>query len=216
MRFKFARLESARTLSHLEQIKALRGMAAASGLDCWPAKPGSQVPKMAFGPALPAGYESRCEYADLYLAQSCKPEVVRKKLEEVKPGAFSLLSVKRVPVYFPSIEASISAARYSVEVEVKADISREALDAFFARESAPYEKTGTDGVSETIDARPLVLSAEPGAGAGTLSLVLRAEPGKNLKPEAALRAIAGHDVQIKEITKEELYWLDSKGRLEVI
>ena len=216
MRLKFARLEGAATMSHLEQIKAFRSIAAASGLDCWPAKAGSPVPKMAFGPALPGGYESRCEYADLYLAQSCKEDVVRAKLSAVKPEFFSLLSAKRVPVHFPSIEASVGAARYLIEADLKGEVTQESLDAFFARESAPYEKIGSTGVSETIDARPLVLSAELDAAAGSLALTLRILPGKNIKPEAALGVIAGKDVKIKRIVREELYWLDSKGGLEVI
>ncbi|HBB67775.1 MAG: hypothetical protein A2X28_03760 [Elusimicrobia bacterium GWA2_56_46] len=216
MRLRFARLEGAERMSHLEQIKAFRGIAAASGLDCWPAKAGSAVPKMAFGPALPGGYGSRCEYADLYLAQSCKEEVVRAKLSAVLPGSFSLLSARRVPVHFPSIEASVGAARYLIETKLDGEISRESLDAFLARESAPYEKTGPAGVSGTIDARPLVLSAELDAATGSLALTLRVLPGKNIKPEAALGVIAGKEVEIKRIIREELYWLDSKGGLEVI
>ena len=90
MRLRFERLEGAAGMSHLDQIKALREMAAASGLDCMPVKHGRNlVPKMAFGPALSLGHGSRCEYADLYLAQSCKEDVVRAKLEAVRPEALS-------------------------------------------------------------------------------------------------------------------------------
>lgn len=204
-------------MSHLDQIKALRHMAAASGLDCMPAGHGRNlVPKMAFGPALPSGYESRCEYADLYLAQPCKEAVVRAKLEAVKPEAFALLSVKRVPVFFPSIEACVSAAGYLIEADFKGEFSQGAVDAFFARASAPYEKVKSSGAVETIDARPLVLGVELDADAGTLRLALKMEPGKNVKPEAALCVIAGRDLKIKKVVREELYWLDSQGRLEVI
>ena len=73
MRLKFARLKEAGPLSHLEQIKAFRIVAMASGLKCWPAKAGSgSVPKMSFGPAISVGYESTCEYADLYLEDFVK------------------------------------------------------------------------------------------------------------------------------------------------
>ncbi len=217
MRLRFARLEKAANLSHLDQIKVLRDMAAASGLDCMPAKPGrTLIPKMAFGPSLPLGYESLCEYADLYLSQPCKEEVVRAKLEAVQSEAFALLSVKRVPVFFPSIEASVSAIGYLVGADFKEGFTQDTVDAFFAWASARYEKVKSTGVTETIDARPLVRSAEYDEAAGTLRLALMLEPGKNIKPEAALYVIAGREMKINKVVREELYWLDSQGRLEVI
>jgi len=234
MRLRFARLKAAGDMSHLEQIRALRDIAAASGLDCCPAKHGKNlVPKMSFGPALSAGYESRCEYADLYLAQACKEDVAMAKLAAVKSEAFSLLSVKRVPVFFPSIEASVSAARYLVEAEFEGALTQAAVDAFLARESAPYARPapaprppGADGQSAapageagpgtTIDVRPPVMSAELDAAAGTLRLTLKTEPGKNVKPVEVLGVMAGRELKIKKAVREELYWLDSKGRLEVI
>jgi len=225
MRLRFARLKGAEGMSHLEQIKALRDIAAASGLDCCPAKHGKNtVPKMSFGPALSAGYESRCEYADLYLAQDCKEEVVMTKVGGVSSGAFSLLSVKRVPVYFPSIEASVGAARYLIEAEFKGALAQAAVDAFFARESAPYTKPGPVGPDgkvgtepgPTVDVRPLVMSADLDAAAGTLRLTLRLEPGKNAKPVDVLGVMAGRELEIKRVVREDLYWLDSKGGLEII
>ena len=204
-------------MSHLDQIKALREIAAASGLDLMPAKHGRNlVPKMAFGPALSQGCESRCEYADLYLAQPCKEEVVKAKLDAVLSDAFALLSVKRVPVFFPSIEASVSAAGYLIEIDPQEAFSQSAVDEFLARTSAIHERVRSDGAPETIDVRPLVLSAGFEAAAGGLRLTLKSEPGKNIKPEAALRVIAGREIKIKKVVREELYWLDSKGKLEVI
>ena len=217
MRLRFARLKGAAGMSHLEQIKALRDMAAASGLDCSPARQGKNlVPKMAFGPALSAGYESRSEYADLYLAQTCKEEVVSAKLSAVKSEACSLLSVKRVPVYFPSIEASVSAVQYLIEADFQGVVSQAAVEAFLALGTAPYTRKKADAPDETVDVRPPVISAELDPAAGSLRLVLRLEPGKNVKPIEVLNVIAGAELKINRVVREELYWLDSKGRLEVI
>ena len=217
MRLRFARLAGAGDMSHLEQIKELRRMAAGSGLDCCPAKHGGRpIPKMAFGPALPAGCESRCEYADLYLAQSCPESVAMARLSAAGSETFALLSVKRVPVFFPSVEASVSAARYLIEADLKNSISQCFVDAFFALASAPVDRTDSAGAVRTIDARPMVLDAELDAAAGTLRLTLKLEPGKSVKPAEALKLMAGREVAIKRLVREELFWLDSKGRLEII
>jgi radical SAM-linked protein len=215
MRLRFARTAAAANMSHLEQIKTLRNLAASSGLDCWPAKPGGgPAPKMAFGPSLPAGCESLCEYADLYLAQRCAEDVVKARLSAAGAGCFSLLSVKRVPVHFPSIEASVNAVRYFLEADA-GGLSRGVLDAFFTLENAPYEKPGPSGEAETVNARPLILGAEPDP-AGGIRLVLRFEPGRNIKPADALRVIAGRAVEIGRTVREELYWRNSGGGLEII
>ncbi len=192
-------------------------MAAGSGLDCCLAKHGGKpVPKMAFGPALSAGSESRCEYADLYLAQSCPESAVMARVSSSGSEAFALLSVKRVPVFFPSVEASVSAAQYLIEADLKDNMSQDSVDAFFARSSAPVDRTDAEGTVRTIDARPLVLAAELDAAAGSLRLTLKLEPGKSVKPAEVLKLMAGREVVIKRLVREELFWLDSKGKLEII
>ena len=215
MRLRFARLEEAGNMSHLEQIKALRDIAAASGLDCCPAKQGKTlVPKMSFGPALSSGCGSRCEYADLYLAQACKEEVAMAKLAAVKSGTFSLLSVKRVPVFFPSIEASVSAARYLIEFK-EGVLTRAAVDAFLALKDLPFEKVKPSGERKTLDARAPVLASSFDPESALLKITLKLEAGRNVKPETVAELMAGAKPAFKRIVRKELYWFDSSGKLEV-
>ncbi len=215
IRLKFARLEKARNLSHLEQIKALRDLAAASGLRSCPAKCGRETaPKMAFGPAISVGYESRCEYADLYLAEFVRDEDAARRIRAVSSEYYELVGAKRVPVFFPSIESSVNAAEYIIEAGFPAGFSQKDVDGFLARPEALYEKVRTSGERETIDVRPLIRGAEYDAAAAALKLVLKFEPGKNVKPEAVLGLMAP-GAGIKRIVRRELYWQDSKGQLQV-
>lgn len=224
IRLKFARLAPAKDLSHLEQIKALRDMVAASGLRYFPVKCGrTQAPKMSFGPAISVGYESTCEYADLYLAEFAGDQEAAEKIKAVRSACYELVSAKRVPMFFPSIESSVNAAEYLVEAAFPDGFSQKEVDVFLARPEAPYEKVKPSGSRETIDVKPLTLCAQyapaaaPAASdatpAQTLKLVLKFEPKKNVKPEIVLNMIARAD--IKRIVRKELYWLDSKGKLEV-
>lgn len=214
IRLKFARLAKARNLSHLEQIKALRDLAAASGLRCCPAPGRAQAPKMAFGPAISLGYESRCEYADLYLAEFVRDEDAARRIRAVGSECYELVSAKRVPVFFPSIEAAVNAAEYALEAGFPAGFSQKDIDAFLARPEALYEKVKPSGERETIDVRPLICAAEYDPAAAALRLVLKSGPGKNVKPEAVLGMIVP-GAEIKRIVRRELYWQDSKGALQV-
>jgi len=216
IRLKFARLEPARNFSHLDQIKALRARAAASGLKFWPAKVGGAVtPRMAFGPAISVGHESLCEYADLYLEEFVRDEGAREKIQPLDDANFRLLSAKRIPVFFPSIEAAVNAAEYFLEGTFPPGFSQAALDSFSALKSLPYEKVKPSGESKTLDARAPLLASSWDAATGLLKLTLKLSPGGSVKPEIVAELMAGGKPEFRRITRKELYWFDSQGKLVV-
>ena len=216
IRLKFARLAPAKDLSHLEQIKALRSRAAACGLKFWPAKMGgAMVPRMAFGPAVSVGHESLCEYADLYLEDFVRDEEALERLQPLDDGRFRLLTAKRIPVFFPSIEAAVNAAEYFLEAGWPPGFSQASVDAFMALASLPWEKVKPSGERRTLDARAPVLAASLDRDAGLLKVTLRLEAGKNVKPEIVAGLMCGCEPSFGRIVRKELYWLDSGGKLEV-
>jgi radical SAM-linked protein len=216
IRLKFARLAPAKALSHLEQIKILRGRAAACGLKFCPAKTGGQtMPRMAFGPAVSVGHESLCEYADLYLEEFVREDAVAEKIKPLDDKCFRLISARRIPVFFPSIEAAVNAAEYFMETEFPAGFSQAAVDAFMALKNAAYEKVKPSGERKTLDARTPVLAVSFDKESSLLKLTLKLEPGKNIKPEIVAELMAGGKPVFRRIVRKELYWFDSGGKLEV-
>jgi len=216
IRLKFARLGPAKELSHLDQIKALRGRAAACGLKFWPAKTGGTVtPRMAFGPAVSVGHESLCEYADLYLEEFAREAEVAEKLKPLDDERFRLLTARRIPVFFPSIEAAVNAAEYFMEGEFPAGFSQAAVDAFMALKSLPFEKVKPSGERKTLDARLPVLAASFDQATALLKVTLRLAPGRNVKPETVAELMGGAKPGFRRIVRKELYWFDSSGKLEV-
>jgi len=85
MRLRFARRNEAMVLTQLQQIKALRKIVLNSGLPVV-LTGRSGIPKIAFGPAISLGYESLCEYADLYLAVYVSEKDVFSKIASVLPS----------------------------------------------------------------------------------------------------------------------------------
>ncbi len=216
IRLKFARLAPAREMTHLEQIKTLRSRAAASGLRFWPAKVGGQtVPKMAFGPAVSVGHESLCEYADLYLEEFAREESAAERVRPLDDARFTLISARRIPVFFPSIEAAVNAAEYFMEAGFPEGFSGASVDTFMAKKSVPWEKLKPSGESRTLDARAPVLSASYDPAVSLLKVTLKLEPGKNVKPETVAELMAGVRPDFRRIVRKELYWFGSGGKLEV-
>ena len=215
IRLKFARLEAAKDLSHLEQIKILRARAAASGLKFCQGAGAKPMPRMAFGPAVSVGHESLCEYADLYLEEFLREDAAAEKLRPLDDGQFRLVSARRIPVFFPSIEAAVNAAEYFMEAEFPAGFSQAAVDAFMALKSVPYEKVKASGERKMMDARTPVLAASFDKESALLKLTLKLEPGRSVKPEIVAEHMCGGKPVFRRIVRKELYWFNSGGKLEV-
>jgi len=215
IRLKFARQAAAKDLSHLEQIKVLRARAAACGLGFSRAAGAKPAPKLAFGPAVSVGHESLCEYADLYLEDFAKEDAVAEKLKPLDDERFRLVSARRIPVFFPSIEAAVNAAEYFMEAEFPAGFSQAAVDAFMTLKNAPYEKVKPSGERKTLDARTPVLAASFDRDGALLKVTLRLEPGKSVKPEIVAEFMCGGKPVFRRIVRKELYWFNSGGKLEV-
>ena len=60
------------------------------------------------------------------------------------------------------------------------------------------------------------LDGELDESAGAMRLRLKLEPGRSVKPAEVLCLMAGEEVPVRRLVREELFWLDSKGKLEII
>ncbi len=213
IRLKFARLTPAKDLSHLEQIKVLRARAATCGLKFSQAAGAKPLPRMAFGPAVSVGHESNCEYADLYLEEFSREDAVAEKLRPLDDEHFRLVSARRIPVFFPSIEAAVNAAEYFMEADFPAGFSQAAVDAFMALKNAAYEKVKPSGERKLLDVRTPVLTAS--FDGALLKVTLKLEPGRSVKPEIVAELMCGGKPVFRRIVRKELYWCNSGGKLEV-
>lgn len=183
MRLKFSRTGAAARLSHLEQIRELRRMAESSGLPCSLGKCGkARIARMSFGPAVSVGYESLCEYADLYLSGQAPEAEVFRKISAVSGGGISLLGVRRIPRHFPSIEALVNVAEYEISGGMPSGYGHESIKGFLESREIVIAKKKPNGVSEFINARPLIISMEMKTPE-TLRMLLRFGPKRNVKPE---------------------------------
>lgn len=193
-----------------------------------------KVPKMSFGPAISVGYESLCEYADLYLADFVRENIVLEQISKQETNGFKIVQAKRIPVFFPSIEAIVNVAEYEINADLPSNF-HQSIDAL--PKQILYEKVKPNGIKEIIDIRPLILSIgikelSP-YSASLISLFLKFGPKSNVKPEVVLNLIGkkgpslnsenkdclylgGEHIHINRILRKELYWLNSSGKLEIL
>lgn len=212
-RMRFERRGDAAGLSHLEQIKELRALVSGSGLEYYGSRgPGAGTPRMAFGPASGAGHESLCEYADAWFARSYKEEELRSAFSAGARG-LALSALRRVPLLFPSIEASVSVARFELEFSSAPPEAERALAGFMASAVFMAERE-KKGEKVRYDLRPAVVSAAWDASANRLSAALRLRAGG--RPEVLAAALFGPDSPAFTVLRTGLYWEDSSGVLKEI
>lgn len=190
-RVRVARTGAARGLTHLAQIERLRRAVFESGLPAvLQKKRKSPRPKLAFGPAIAMGYESTAEYFDMELTQVLAPSEVGEALSRALKDGLEVRAVRRIPQFYPSLDASINVVRY----EVRGSFPRDAADrlrAFLGRPGIVIEKLKEGGARvERIDAKPLIIEMRL-ASPDLLELSLRFGPNRTVKPEALLREWLG-------------------------
>ncbi|MCX5783762.1 MAG: TIGR03936 family radical SAM-associated protein [Elusimicrobia bacterium] len=214
LRVRFARLGLARELSHLEQIKALRKIAQSSGLACALSKSGKlKAVKMSFGPAIPLGYESLAEYADIFLTAPVSHGEALDKLNKAAEGGFSAVGARSIPLHFPSVESLVNAAEY--EVRGNFGSAPAPLEKFLGDAEIMIKKIKPGGIEEIINARPLIVSVRL-VSPDCVELKMRFRPKSNLKPEKIIGAWLNiSDEQAAgefKFLRKELYWENKEGK----
>ena len=209
MRFGRRSGAAAGAAGHLGRIKELRALVAGSGLAYYGSRgPAAGQPKMAFGPAGGAGHENLCEYADAWFSRLYREEELRAALSPGTAG-LELAALKRVPLLFPSIEASSAAAGFELRFDPVPPDAGSRLREFLASARFMAEREKKSG-KVLFDLRPAVVSAS--WKGSSLSALLRLRAGG--RPETLASVLYG--AAPAAVLRRELYWEDSSGNFREI
>ncbi|HUT86391.1 MAG TPA: TIGR03936 family radical SAM-associated protein [Elusimicrobiales bacterium] len=209
-RAKFARRLPANNLTHLEHIRVVRQMVIDSGFNFVPMgvkKP--NIPKVSFGPALPSGHESICEYADIYLKDFVKTEILSAKISDLCKDGYTLLELKRIPCHFPSVEALVNLVEY--EIETDCNVSPQMIENFLNKSEILINKIKPSGESETINAKDMIISMDA-VSQNRMTLIVKFGSGQHLKPGLIASEICTNSDSFK-ILRRQLYWKNLKGEI---
>lgn len=212
-RVRMARTGAASRLTHLAQIESLRRAVLESGLPALSdGKRKRPRPRISFGPAIAMGYESAAEYFDLELESRVPPEEVKEALGNALPAGMTLRGVRRIPRFFPSIDASVNVVRYALSGSFPGDAARR-LEDFLRRDAIVVEKIKKGGERiERVDVRPLIVEMTL-AAPDRLELTMRFGPKRTVKPEAVVGQWLGNVPGNLHVLREELFSETAGGEL---
>jgi len=206
VRLRYAKQGRLVALSHLELMHTLLRALRRAGLPVAFSQGFHPKPRVSFGPALPVGVESLCEYLDLELIGPADARECGDRLSRELPDGLTVLSAELVDPRAPSISEAQRAVHYRAEFPEdswgEAELGQR-VEAFLGADQAVVtravpQKSRARGRNHKVAARKereidlkrLVthLAVE---GPGVVAFSLRADPSGSAKPAEVLAAIFG-------------------------
>ncbi len=73
-------------------------------------------PRFHMASALPLGFTSRCELADVWLNEAIEPEMLKEKLQKAAPPGLFLDSVGEIDLALPALQTQVKSAEYIAQL----------------------------------------------------------------------------------------------------
>jgi radical SAM family uncharacterized protein/radical SAM-linked protein len=208
-RCRLTKLGPAKFLGHLEFSQLLNRAFRRAKVPLAYSQGFHPLPKIAFGPPLPVGYESWAEYVDFQVQGRFLPEDGLLQLNRVLPQGVEMTELREIPLKSPSIFDNIYTILYNISVNGPADAREEKIGRFEKAESFPVIWSRK---SRSIDLKIFLASVKL-VDDTTIQLQLRFGPEGTLRPEEALTFIFGWSEEERppmSIRKMQVHFRDSE------
>ncbi|MFC1889517.1 TIGR03960 family B12-binding radical SAM protein [Thermodesulfobacteriota bacterium] len=114
LRVRYSKFGAARFMGHLETIEALRRAVNRAEIPVVYTGGYHPMPKIAFGPAVPLGLETRAELFDIWLSERISGSEILERLRPHLPDGIGLLEADAVAMDEKSIQVSLGGALYRI------------------------------------------------------------------------------------------------------
>lgn len=189
LRMKFSKVGPTRYISHLDLARALERALNRARVPVSYTQGYNPRPRMQFASALPLGFTSEAELADVWLEEEIDPAQAREQIMSRMAPGLVVHEVWEVSLDAPAMQASTQETAYVAMVDDFIDRPelRRRVDELLAAESVMRERRGKE-----YDLRPLILELrleEDEDGALLLRMRLLLQPGKTGRPDEVLDAL---------------------------
>ncbi|MCX6070567.1 MAG: TIGR03936 family radical SAM-associated protein [Chloroflexi bacterium] len=197
-RLSFHKTEAMRFTGHLDLYRALERTIRRAGLPLAYRGGFSPHPRLQLAAALPLGFTSRAEVADLWLEQSLDTSDVLDRLQAAAPPGVRFTEVRTAAADEPALQEQVIGASFSASLSEPppADLA-ERVGSLLSSASVIRQRRG-----KSYDLRPLIDTLEA-VGPGALVMRLSAREGATGRPDEVLEAL-GLDPLSAEIERTSL------------
>lgn len=189
-RITYSRGAELRYVSHLDLQTAWERILRRTRLPVAFSQGFSPHPRFHMACALPLGFTSRCELADVWLTEALDADLVGSALQKAAPPGMVVLACAEIALNVPALQTVVLSAEYIArpfEIPAGLDLA-EAVTRFLAADSLLRERR-----NKTYDLRPLVENLKVLEGdSGSVSAIfmrLSARESATARPEEVLLAL---------------------------
>lgn len=194
LRLIFSKSGAARYIGHLDLARTLERALNRAQIPMAYSQGFNRRPRMQMASALPLGYLSQQEMADIWLVEKMAPETARTQLMSKMAPGIDIYAVQDVDLSEPALQTQTTASRYSVLLldPVDTAVLQQRIDALLAAASHIRER-GHGKKRKEYDLRPLIydLTLDTNSnGLAQLAMHLALLPSQTGRPDEVLYALA--------------------------
>ncbi len=193
LRLTFSKGGPARYISHLDLARTLERALNRARIPVAYTQGFNRRPRMQMATALPLGYTSEYELADILLTEKIKPEQAQQQLMAKMAPGIEILQVEEVPVSGPSLQSMTVSSTYEATPLDPVNVSElQARVAEIMAAEVLERVKERRGKKKVYDLRPLILDLsanQDAAGQVQIHMNLCLEPSKTGRPDDVLEAL---------------------------
>lgn len=194
LRLTFNKDGPARYIGHLDLARTMERSLNRAGIPMAYTQGFNRRPRLSFAAALPLGYSSAYELADIWLLEEMAPQAALDQMMQKMAPGIQLTAVKQIPLKSPSLQSVTSSARYVAAPFDTPNMTELAhrVDQLLAEQSLIRERKRGKGKVKRYDLRPLIVELAPGSdrnGDTILNMTLLLMSGKTGRADEVLAAL---------------------------
>ena len=195
LRLIFSKAGPARFIGHLDLSRTLERSFNRAHIPIAYTQGFNRRPRMSLAAALPLGFTSESELADIWLAEEVDPATLqRAMMRKMAPGILVSL-IESVPLSDPSLQSIVTSATYVAFLPDDSNrvMLQDNIDQILAAKSLPRQKKRGKGKIRNYDLRPLIIDLGLDKKNGdqvAVRMELCLGPSKSGRPDDVLAALA--------------------------
>lgn len=188
LRIQFIKNPAMRFTGHLDLHRAWERAFRRAGLPLAYSQGFNPHPRINLAAALPLGFTSECEIADVWLDPERSLAEIERRLASALPPGITLTALEQTALNLPALQTQVEAAEYVITIlDPLPDMSAR-LEALLAAPNLPRQRRG-----KTYDLRRLIIKVDliPADDDGNerLKVLLSARESATGRPEEVVAAL---------------------------
>ena len=195
LRLTFSKGGPARFTGHLDLARTLERSFNRARIPIAYTQGFNRRPRMSLAAALPLGFTSEYELADIWLAEDMDPVILQSEMMRKMAPGISVSHIESVPLTDPSLQSVVTSASYLVSLQ---DVTnrvelQEGVERILDTKSLLQTRKRGKGKIKEYDLRPLIIELmvdERANGPVRIRMELCLSPSKSGRPDAVLSALS--------------------------